>query len=518
MTQGVSGGVARFAGVASLALALLASMVTGVAAQEQSPSTALEAVRPNLLPAQTPTAGNGIFRVRVDAAADLGAFSITTGPDHPEGGGLPVLSRSRRPGSSYTTVHSYDSGVNYTQADTGVGVPLAPHGVTTPLGTTGFRTTYRVTGADELRIVQDVEVRGTTIDDTFVVVTTRVTNTGSGPARVGIRTLWDLQLLTKGAPLASRRTGAARTTLATEQALPAPLDDIWHVEDLDLPIAVAGSLGSGAGGAFPGAPASSVPDLAQFASWPAASAAAFHYRVPDPPTQPGSDSALLTYWGDRRAHALTVDPRATVSVASYVHHFDGRFAPPGPPRGPPFPIRRHHSLSAIATAGAGAEPVVSVAGTDAGHDTGYGGGDLVAWTAEALADGQQRAFYRLTAHTREGFAFDTHPWRFGRSTIQWYLEPEGGGARYVARILARSDGAYGIVYRNGTYACDAAASYDAVATYVIEVPASCLGDPPAVRAWVGMAFERYPFIENPPLSVDYSPESGWSPWVGLTAP
>lgn len=525
VTRGGSSG-ARFAGVAVLpiavALTLALSAVSGVAAQEPVAPAATEADPSTAPPPQTPTAGNGIFRVRIDDGANLGAISVETGPDHPIGGGLPVLSRSGRAGSSFVTVRSFDSGVNYTQSATAPGVALAPGGTTTALGTTGFRTTYRVAGADRLRIVQDVDVQGSTVADTFVVVTTSVTNRGTTPARVGIRRLWDLQLLRYGAPSASRETGTTSTPLSTEQTLPTPLDDVWQVRNTNVRLWVAGSLGGGAANRFAGAPPSSEPDLAQLAAWPAAQAAPFRYTVPDPAGAPGDDSALLTYWGDRGTRALTVEPGATVSVSSFLHADQGRLSSPGPPRGRPLPIHRHHRLAALTTpAAATVLPVTSASGVDARGDARYTGGDLVGWDATGLVDG-----FRLGATTRAGYPFESSPWRFGLSNIQWVLDPEGDGLHFTVAVFGRWDHAWASVFDGyGQLACRVTPTFatpegsqPAAGHYAVTVPSSCLGDPAAVRVWVGAGFERYPFIEKPPFGVDYSPDSGWSPWIGLTAP
>lgn len=523
VTRGGSSG-ARFAWPLALATALLLSAVTGVGAQGPLASAAIEVDPPTAPPPQAPTAGNDIFRVRVDDGANLGAISVETGPDHPIGDGLPVLSRSGRPGSSFTTVRSFDSGVNYTQSAAAPGVDLAPSGATTALGTTGFRTTYRLAGADRLQIVQDVDVQGSTVADTFVVVTTSVTNRGTGPARVGVRQLWDLHVLRNGAPSASRVTGATSTALSTEQTLPTPLDDVWQVGDTNARLWIAGSLGDGAGDRFAGAPPSSVPDLAQLAAWPAARAAPFGYAVPDPAVAPGADSALLTYWGDRGARALTVEPGATVSVSSFLHADQGRLSSPGPPRGRPLRIHRRNRVAGLTSPDASGTmvPVVSTSGDDARGDARYAGGDLVGWDAAALTGS-----YRLGATIRAGYPFESSPWRFGRSNVQWVVDPEGDGPRFTVAVFGRWDHAWASVFNDddGQLVCRVTPTFatpeqtqPAAGRYDVTVPASCLGDPAAVRVWVGAGFERYPFIENPPLSVDYAPESGWSPWVGLTAP
>lgn len=506
-----------------LAAAVLALVpVWGVEAGAALPLATRPSAPPEL-PPRPRSAGNGILRVRIDGGEHLGAFSVTTGPDHPKGAGLPLLSRSRRPGSSFLTLHSYDSDTDYNPSGAGGAVSLAASGTVTPLDTTGFRTTYEISGADRLRVVEDVVVVGTTLDDSSVVVTTRVTNTGFGTARVGLRHLWDLQLLAGGAPRTSLLAGATETVLTHEQSLPAPQADLWQVTDTTVPVGLVGSLGPGASTAVPGAPLSTPPDLAQYVSWPAARRAPFRYDVSDPGDDPGTDTALLTYWGGTVDDALVLPQSGSRSVSAFLHLRGVPCSTCGrtPPRPPPFRFRRgrHHvdgvELPAAATDRESTAPLVI---DDADRDATYGGGDLLDWTAERMVDSRDRPFLRLSAHLREEFGPRSQPWQYGTTTLQWHLDVDGAGddPDYLVRVMVRHN-VFGLAYRAGDttpFSTNLAAFHDDH-TWGVDVPLTALGDPSAVRAWAGMAFQRYPFLEDPPVGIDVAPERGWSPLLVL---
>lgn len=136
--------------------------------------------------AETLTGGNGIYAVYVNN--ETGQYTVTTGPSHPLGAGLNVLFGNGSPGTSFDTVRSYGSGENYE-------LPNVPSSSTVPLGSSGFRTTYTLNnGGDNLQVVQTLRVNGTTFNDSYVEVTTVVTNNAGAPVKIGVRYLWDYQI------------------------------------------------------------------------------------------------------------------------------------------------------------------------------------------------------------------------------------------------------------------------------------------------------------------------------------
>lgn len=296
----------------------------------------------------TEGAGNAIYRTSVDHGGNLGAYVASTGPGHRAGPAVPLLSEVGGPASSFTTVHSYTSGRNYTQIPTGSGVPLAPFGSVTPLGTMGFRTTYAITGADLLEVVQDVEVRGATEADAAVVVTTTVRNTAAQPTMIGLRHLWDLELAFGDAPAPFSFDG--RLT-GHEMAFTPPTSETWKV--FGDTATVTGTV-NGGGPAGLGSPSSLRPDSLQYVSRPDAARSSFRYQIPDPPAllDEGTDSAVLYYWGTDSGTAIHLAPgqAASTTVAIYATPAGDTpvtttprpppFEPPtapGPPRNPTLP-------------------------------------------------------------------------------------------------------------------------------------------------------------------------------------
>lgn len=136
---------------------------------------------------------------------------------------------------------------------------------------------------------------------------------------------------------------------------------------------------------------------------------------------------------------------------------------------------------------------------------------------------------RLRFRTQDGFdPVWSNPWRFGSTSIQAYLDVDGGGRDYIARLFdyqgRYTTPEYGLQARvfhddeGFTIACRATPFFDGDATYGLDIRAACLGDPSRVRAWVGMLFQPQPFLENPPTGIDVAPESGWSPWITPAGP
>src|SRR5262245_48965329 len=143
-------------------------------------------------------AGNSIYRIYGDAT---GRYTITTGPNHPAGGGLNVLFGDGKPGTSFNTIRSYTTNTDYTQSATASSsnsISLAQFATVTANGTIGIRTTYQLPGPpatpDALTIIQELNVNGTTFDDSAIELTTTVINNGASMVEIGIRYLWDYEI------------------------------------------------------------------------------------------------------------------------------------------------------------------------------------------------------------------------------------------------------------------------------------------------------------------------------------
>ncbi len=470
-----------------------------------------------------PAIDNGIFRVQIDGGDDLGALSIWTGANHPSGADLPVLSQPGRPGSSYFTVHSYDSGTDYTQRPITGAVNLAPNGTVTPLGATGLRITYEIADPDQLQVVQDVTINGTTLADSVVVVKTKVVNTGDQQVRVGVRRQWDLHLLTNARPDTILDLDPDFGDPPFERSVPHPRGDTWSAHSALHGLAIAGSV---AGGPYAGSPPPSPPDLLQYVNRSSVLTAAFGHTISAPARAISADSTLLAFWGDTLAHSLPIAPGGQTTVTTLFHDHEPLGGVPNPPRGRPLPIhRRPRSRSADPVEQAEVAAPAVVFATDATGDAPYPAGDIVDWRARVMPGTGGRPFLRIRARTQEGIdPVWSYPWRFGKKTsMQASLDVDGQGADFKIRLWDFQGVLLGPVYglraevfrsgASGRYVCSGRPYFDGAATYGFDIPLSCLGDPGAVRAWVATSFQPEPFLRDPPTGIDVSPETGWSPWL-----
>ena len=289
-----------------------------------------------ILPGRTantdsPAAGNDLYRVYVedDAAGDgIGVFSIGTGPSHPAGEGLSLLSGgdTGEAANSFLTLRSYTTGTDYVQTSSGTAsgnltVGLNEFGSLEPIGTTGYRTTFQLPGPidtpEALRIMLDVNVTGDKYADSAVEITTTASNMDVIPVRFGLRYLLDLDVAGDDGPI-----------LITEKASLAPLNMEDSFEPPDFPVFRAEdnndsrpalSLVGTVSAEFPDiAPATTSPDVLKYALWPDAFATAFDYTIQDRDiaTSTGrDDSAVLYYFGATEKDALTLQPGETLTVS-----------------------------------------------------------------------------------------------------------------------------------------------------------------------------------------------------------
>lgn len=158
------------------------------------------------------SAGNGYYTVSVQAnpGDGVGMFTVTTGPENPDGSGRSILYGDGVPGSSFTTVRSYTSNTDYVQGqassktDSAAVVSFDAYGSVAAIGTNDIRTVYTLPGSgpapDAMTIVQDVIVEGATYANSSVIVQTTITNNGSASVDVGVRYLWDYDLGDNDAP------------------------------------------------------------------------------------------------------------------------------------------------------------------------------------------------------------------------------------------------------------------------------------------------------------------------------
>ncbi len=279
------------------------------------------------------SAGNSIYQVFVD---DAGLYTATTGAAHPSGAGLNVLFGNGRPGTTFNTIRSYTTGIDYLQTigtQSGNIFPLGNFATVTPIGTTGFRTSYVLPGGsttpDAMTVIQDINVNGTTFDDSTIEVTTTVVNTGSTSIQTGIRYLWDYQIANDDGPTFQELApdNAVRTREA--EFVPPGFAQYRIVDNDQNPNPPTFFILGSTNGPITLTPTPVPPDLMQFACWPSAAGTIFDYTI-NPALEiasinsscggGGGDTAVLYYFGQNRANAINLPAgtRRTVSASMFL--------------------------------------------------------------------------------------------------------------------------------------------------------------------------------------------------------
>ena len=177
--------------------------------------------------------------------------------------------------------------------------------------------------------------------------------------------------------------------------------------------------------------------------------------------------------------------------------------------------------AAAAHAPTGAAPEASVASpfalADTRGDVPYGSGDITAIKVE-----HRSSTVRLTLRTKLGSNPATSAsWRGGYSWVVWAIDVNAsGGPDFLAGIF--NDGAGGVfaeVVRNNatfTHRCDATFAHNQSNQFQMEFDRTCISSHPAIRTYATMQYDRYPANPNAPVSVDYSPNTIWTPNVRRT--
>jgi protein-arginine kinase activator protein McsA len=310
-------------------LVALALLCSGIHVAGQSP----DPPPPGVL-----CAGNGIYVVCVDVgggfASQVGRYTVRTGPDHPvPNRNILYGGEASAPGTSFNSIRSFTSGTTYVQGTTIDGATglntFAP--VTVALGPTALRTIWQVIGVDNLQIVQDLRVNGSTYTDANIEVTTTITNLDASNKKLGIRYLWDYQIGNDdGLTFQAKRPD--RPVLIGEAQF-SPIDfDYYASEDNELnggsPLYTILGSALGPAGVIP---APTVPTHLVYGCWPLAFHTAFDYPLAagrdvattastceDPVTHEGSalrggDSTTLYWWGRDEASALELGPGEEIS-------------------------------------------------------------------------------------------------------------------------------------------------------------------------------------------------------------
>lgn len=278
------------------------------------------------------TAGNGFYNVHVQETGSVGLYTITTGPLHPAGAGLNVLFGSGIPGTSFNTIRSFTTLNDYSQRQFGAAVFLGPLGAVAPLGTTGFRTTYTLPGPpttpDQLTIVQDVKVNGTTFSNSSVEVTTTLFNNGQNTVALGVRYFWDVQVALDDGPT-FQQIGPSGPVRFTETDFLNPAFLAYRIVDNDVnPAPPTFSVFGTVSGPNNIVPIPTAPTRLVYAAWSRANSTAFDFVV-EPSLSVGvvgglNDSVVMYYFGDAAATAILLPPGGSRKVSASL-----LLAPPG---------------------------------------------------------------------------------------------------------------------------------------------------------------------------------------------
>lgn len=287
------------------------------------------------------TAGNTIYLVHVsDSGTNIGTYTITTGPNHPSGAGMNVLYGSGFPGTSYNTIRSYTTGTDYIQisgaSSTNTVVPLYPYAAISAIGTTGVRTTYTLPGPpttpDMLTITQDVNVRGTTFENSYVEITTTVTNNGTSSVNVGIRYLWDMEIVADDGPT-FQAINPDGNVLTTESEFIPPNFVAYQIVDNDVnPSPPTFIVFGTATGPTSLVPRPNTPNDLKYVGWGTAFSSAFDYTI-NPnrviaDTNVDNDSAVLYYWGQNSNSAIVIPAGGSITRSASLFSTKPGVAPP----------------------------------------------------------------------------------------------------------------------------------------------------------------------------------------------
>ena len=287
--------------------------------------------------AQVSIGGNGIYEVAVDAGGD---YTARTGLMHPDRTAVNVFfgGSGYQPGTTWNSVRSYRSNDEWVLMDWFLVGPTPSPGFTcasaddvvtptiTPLrnagGTqTGVQHVWRIQNStDNLRIKQEVNVEGTTWEDSVVRVTTCVENLGTVTAPIGIRFMWDWEISTQDGPYMGIRPPSPplEPYLDTEDDWPSPTFDNYEISNTQRPSMVSPFYRIGGTVNRPRmALGPTAPELVQFVSWPRMYATCFEYGTTGIVCG-NDDSAVAYYWGATPATAIQVAPGATYCATQYV--------------------------------------------------------------------------------------------------------------------------------------------------------------------------------------------------------
>jgi Tol biopolymer transport system component len=260
------------------------------------------------------TATNGIYEVSIDDTSAIGVFTVSTGANHPNPGDNVLYGGAyQSPGTSYLTVYSYTSDTLYVSTNSGPNVPsgnslqpMSPYGSVSSV-TGGFSTTWNIGNPDSLRVVQETILHGTRLEDSYVAVSTTVTNTGSSPVSIGLRYMWDWMIDgSDDSWFATRDPDGGWSNVFSTFSDP----QFSFYEEVNDPASPLFSVFGTVNGPDIN-PLPTQPDLFSYVSWGSAYSNAWNFSV----SGSGMDSAVCYFWGYPEASAIVLEPGESYTVS-----------------------------------------------------------------------------------------------------------------------------------------------------------------------------------------------------------
>lgn len=267
---------------------------------------------------------NGIYKVSVynGSTSSVGMYTVGTGASHPvRNADMLYGGVDESPGTSYLSVYDYTGDVVYTSdSSLSSGEPSGGYGIAylggcgTSFSANATRATTRWMPCGQLEVEQVVEVVGSTPSNSWVRVTTKVTNKSGSTRQVGIRYLWDMMVADADAVWYATRNPNTGFTQQERIYTPPTFDRfVARDESSGATLEFFGSM-TGPKGLFD--PNPTAPGRFIFAYWSTAYYDVWGYTEGQ---NPGSDSAVLYYWGwDDGKSPISLGAGKSVSVTAYL--------------------------------------------------------------------------------------------------------------------------------------------------------------------------------------------------------
>jgi hypothetical protein len=304
------------------------------------------------------TAGNGIYTLYVDdSGVNCGTWTATRGA----GPGLNVLFGGGVPGTSYTTLRSYSSGLYYVTGSRGTGcnaicsfaapvvIPILSGLPPNRVAVIGYDFVWSFTDGTgpAIQLEQEVVVEGpvdatANVENSAVRETHTVRNLGPGSFVFGLRKQWDWQIADNDGPYFGTCADLHPTTAACDVSMnltpDGSLDGQYpnaYLMNADPAVTTCPTgvtpAGPNCGGSPPYLVAGTVapptwptpppdaPDLLQFNSWPALSGDCWQPALVNNATCGiGGDTAVAYFYGATAETAITLAPGESRSFTQYI--------------------------------------------------------------------------------------------------------------------------------------------------------------------------------------------------------